>query len=184
MAINTRKISGLNELEELNGNEYLLVSKNNRSYKAKANLFTSDKIESINQTVAEGDDAISTVTITTSNGANYNFTIKNGSKGSEGAIGKKGETGDTGDSGVVLYGTDPEDLIVDSLDGTGVVDGEAVVYTDEELTKLILSAKQGAILNNKLDQLEEVYLTEDNYDKLVELGEIKPHVKYFIIEEE
>lgn len=185
MAINTKKISGLNELTSLDGNEYLMVAKNNRSYKAKSSLFTSDKIESINQRVVEGDDAVSTITVTTSSGAQYDFTVKNGSKGSDGDTGKKGEIGDTGDSGVIIYNTDQSDLIVDSLDGKGKdIDGNVVVYTDEELTKRILSAKQGSILNNKLDQLEEEYLTETQYDLLVAQKAIKDHVKYFIIEEE
>lgn len=184
MAINTRKISGLNELTELNGNEYLMVAKNNRSYKAKTQLFTSDKIEAINQTVAEGDDAVSTITIRTSDGTNYNFTVKNGSKGNPGETGKKGDDGETGNSGVIIYNSNPQDdLIVDSLDGTMVVDGEAVTYTDEELAKLILSAKQGSILNSKLDKLEEEYLTQEQYDLLVSENAIKDHVKYFIIEE-
>ena len=180
MAINTRKISGLNELEDLTGSEYLMVAKNNRSYKVQSKVFTSDKIDSIVQNIASGDGAESTITITTSSGANYNFSVKNGEKGSTGPAGAKGATGETGDSGVIIYNTDQSDLIVNSLDGTN---GDEK-YTDEELAQRILSAKQGSILNYKLDQLEEVYLTEAQYDALNEQeGAIKEHVKYFIIED-
>lgn len=176
MAINTRKISGLAELNEINGDEYLLVAKNNRSFKAKTQLFTSDKIESITQTDAVGDDALSYINIAISDGSRYTFTVKNGSKGSDGNIGPTGPKGETGDSGIIRYNTDPEDVIVDSLNSTD--------YTDEELASMILSARQGNILNSKIEALEEEYLTQDEYDSYVENNKIREHVKYFIIDEE
>ncbi len=181
MAINTRKISGLSELSEITGSEYIMLAKNNRSYKAKAELFTSDKIKSIEQTAAKGDDAISYINITTSAGENYTFTVKNGSKGSEGKIGKPGPKGETGDSGVILYNTDMADIIVDNLEGKNI-NGET--YSDDELSTYILSARQGNILNGKIEALAEQYLTQDEYDFLVENNKIQDHVKYFIIEEE
>lgn len=187
MAINTRKISVLPELGQLTGGEYLMVAKNNRSYKVNSNVFTSDKIESIVQVLGTGDGAKSTITVTLSNGTSQQFEIYNGQKGSVGEIGPTGKKGETGDSGIILFNQDQdfEDYIVDSLDGTGTnIDGEAVTYTDEELAKLILSAKQGSILNHKLDKLEEEYLTESQYDALVNRNLVKANVKYFILEDE
>lgn len=180
MAINTRKISGLAELSEITGSEYIMLAKNNRSYKAKAELFTSDKINSIEQTTAKGDDAISYINIATSAGENYTFTVKNGSKGSDGKIGKTGLKGETGDSGVILYNTDMADIIVDNLEGKGA-DGE--IYSDNELASYILSARQGNILNGKIEALAEQYVTQDEYDTLLK-DKIQDHVKYFIVEEE
>ena len=55
MAISSRKISGLKELSNLSGDEFLMVAFNNRSYKVKTSLFTSDIIESIEQDVRETD---------------------------------------------------------------------------------------------------------------------------------
>lgn len=182
MAINTRKISGLTELSQIDGNEYIMLAKNNRSYKAKSSLFTSDKIESITQTEAKGDGAVSNINITTSAGDNYVFTVRNGSTGSDGQIGPTGKKGETGDSGVILYNTDMNDIIVDNLEGKSN-DGTEV-YTDNELSSFILSARQGNILNGKIEALAEQYLTQDEYDSLVENNAIKDHVKYFIIEEE
>lgn len=178
MAINTRKISGLPELVELSGSEYLMVSNNNKSYKVKTSLLTSDIIKSIEQELVQGDGKDNPITITTSSGDVYQFSIKNGLKGSTGATGKKGEKGEKGNSGVALTNVDTEDvinLIVDSLNGDG--------HTDEELAEMILSAKQGAILNTKLDKLKEVFCTQDQFDTWVEEGKIDDTTKYFIIEE-
>ena len=47
MAISSRKISSFPERSSLNGDEYLMVAFDNRSYKVKTSLFTSDIIESI-----------------------------------------------------------------------------------------------------------------------------------------
>lgn len=181
MAINTRKISSLTELNEITGNEYLMVAKNNRSYKAKTELFTSDKINSITQTTANGDDAISYINIATSAGDNYTFTVKNGSKGGDGNVGQTGAKGETGDSGVVLYNTDVNDIIIDNLEGKNA---EGDVYEDNELSTYILSARQGNILNGKIAALAEEYVTQDRYDFLLSKGQIQDHVKYFIIEDE
>lgn len=181
MAINTRKISSLTELSEITGDEYIMVAKNNRSYKAKAELFTSDKINSISQTIAKGDDAISYINIGTSAGDNYSFTVKNGSKGSDGDMGQTGPKGETGDSGIILYGTDVEDMIIDNLEGKNAAGEE---YEDNQLSTYILSARQGNILNGKLAALAEEYVTQDRYDFLLSKGQIQDHVKYFIIEDE
>ena len=45
MAINSKKISGFRELSKLDGDEYLMVAFNNRSYKVRTSLFTSDTIK-------------------------------------------------------------------------------------------------------------------------------------------
>ena len=178
MAINTRKISGLPELNELSGSEYLMVAKDGKSYKVKTNLLTADIIKDIKQTVVEGDGAESPITITTSNGTDYTFTVKNGLKGSKGDKGDTGDKGETGNSGIALYneGLDEVlDLIIDSLDDTE--------YTDAQLTRMILSAKQGAILNKKLDKLKEYYCTQEQYDIWVDENKIDNTAKYFILED-
>ena len=59
MAISSKKISGFRELTELSGDEYIMVAFNNRSYKVKTSLFTSDIIESIEQSIERGDGASS-----------------------------------------------------------------------------------------------------------------------------
>ena len=180
MAINSKKISGFRELTELNGDEYLMVAFNNRSYKVKTSLFTSDIIESIEQDVKTGDEALSPITITTKSGDIYTFYVKNGKKGSTGEDGKQGKKGETGDAGIALYNTDFEDRIIDSLDGT---DKEGNELTDEELVSSALSAKQGTVLNNKLELLTEEYITQEEYDERVGTNKIYSNVKYFIIDE-
>ena len=54
MAISSRKISGLKELSNLSGEEYLMVAFNNRSYKVKTSLFTSDIIPVISKEIVLG----------------------------------------------------------------------------------------------------------------------------------
>ena len=67
-------------------------------------------------------------------------------------------------------------LIFDSLD-----EGD---LTEDQLSQLILSAAQGVVLGNKLEELEEVYLdSQDEYDQLLANGLIKDNVKYMIYEE-
>ena len=186
MAINSRRISALTELTNLTGEEYLLVSYNNRSYKIKTSLFTSNMISDITQESVEGDDAVSPIIITTNDGSSYRFTVKNGSKGSKGNPGEKGETGNQGNGGVLFIARTEEDideLVLDNLEG---VDKNGEKLSDEELTTRVLNALQGSILNGKLDKLREEYLTQDEYDEKLNAvpSEIEPDVKYFIIEEE
>ena len=182
MAINSKKISGFREITSLTGDEYLMVAYNNRSYKVKASLFTSDIIESIDQTVKTGDDASSPIKITTSGGDVYTFYVRNGSKGSKGDPGEDGEVGEMGNAGLAIYNNaDFEDRIIDSLDGT---DNEGNVLEDTELTSYALSAKQGTVLNTKLEALAEEYLTQEEYDEKLADNKILAGTKYFIIESE
>ena len=178
MAISSKKISGFRELQTLSGDEYLMVAFNNRSYKVKTSLFTSDIIRSIDQKVVTGDEAANTITITTGNGQEYVFTVKNGAKGSTGATGAKGETGNTG---IALYNTDFDDRVINTLDGT---DNEGNLLEDDELTSYALSAMQGYVLNNKLDSLAEEYISQDEYDERVRTNNISANTKYFIIDED
>jgi len=180
MAISSKKISGFSERTSLTGDEYLMVAFNNRSYKVKTSLFTSDIISSITQNVAKGDDKTSTITITTGDGRDYSFYVKNGSKGSKGETGDTGIKGQTGNAGIALYNTDFDDRVIDSLDGT---DKEGNLLDDNELTSYALSAMQGYNLNNKLEALAEEYITQDEYDERVIANTIYPNVKYFIIDE-
>jgi hypothetical protein len=184
MAVNTKKISSLSEKTSLDGDEYLMVVKNNRSYKAKSSLFTSDKIEEIKQTINKGDGANNPIIVKTSSGDIATFNVKNGTKGSDGATGKKGEKGETGNSGIAIYNENPDYLIVDSVDGTTIVDGVVTILNDKELAESILSARQGTIINNKLDKLKEWYGTQDDYDELVATNKINDDTKYFIVGEE
>ena len=176
MAINTRKISGLSELTELTGEEYLMVANNDRSYKVKTSLLTSDIIESIYQDLHEGDGEESPIIITTSAGDVYNFSVKNGLTGSQGKRGEQGLPGDSGNVELPIYpdNIDPHDLIIDTLEDTE--------HTDGELSTYMLSAKQGAILNTKLEKLKEIYCTQEQYDQWVEDDKINPSAKYFIME--
>ena len=175
MAINSRKISGLAELRTLTGDEYILVAYNNKSYKIKTSLFTSDMITDISQTDNQEDGAVNTILIKTSDGSTYSFTVKNGKTGEEGGQGPKGEKGDDGNTIIALYGEDPSDYIIDTLDDTEL--------SDAELSSKGISAKQGVKIYNNLEKLKEEYLTEDEYEEKVNSGKIEEGVKYFIVEE-
>lgn len=181
MALNTRKISGFQERNTINGDEYLMVAYNNRSYKIKASLFTSDIISDITQKINTGDEKDNPITITMADGRTFAFSVKNGAKGSRGETGNKGEKGDKGDTGFAIYNEDMFDYILDTVNGKSV-DGQ-IVYTPDELASMILSARQGKIIGDKLDKLAEVYCTQEEYDILVEENKIDDNTKYFIIEE-
>lgn len=182
MAINSKKISGFKELNSITGDEYLMVAYNNRSYKVKASLFTSDIITSIEQTLNSGDEAQSPIRIRTSGGDVYTFYVKNGAKGSPGRTGDTGKKGQTGNAGIALYNDNLENRILDTLDGSSN-DGSKT-YSNDELTSWALSARQGSVLNNKLESLAEEYITQDEYDERVSENRILPGVKYFIIDSE
>lgn len=181
MAINSRKISGFRELTELDGDEFLMVASNNRSYKVRTSLFTSDTIKSIKQTVKTGDGEVNNIVVETNDGNTNTFTVRNGFRGQTGYTGDTGIKGETGNAGIALYNTSLDDRIIDAVDGT---DGNGVTLTDETLTTYALSARQGTGLNYLLTQLAEEYLTQDEYDELVASNGIKSNVKYFILEEE
>ena len=180
MALNSKKISTLRDRTEITGDEYLMVAFNDRSYKVKTSLLLSDIITNIEQKTVKGDGAESPITITLGNGSTHTFYVKNGLKGSDGKEGPRGKKGETGNAGLALYNTDFEDIILDNLEG---VNKENEKLSDEELTSYALSAKQGSVLNNKLEALAEEYLTQDQYDELLSLNKIDANTKYFIMEE-
>lgn len=181
MAISSKKISGFRELQTLSGDEYLMVAFNNRSYKVKTSLFTSDIIKSLEQKIVDGDEALNPITITTSGGQTYTFNVRNGKRGSKGEPGNKGEDGERGNAGIALYNTDFDDRVINKVDGT---DNDGNLLNDEELTSYALSAMQGYVLNNKLDSLAEEYITQEEYDERVRLDRISANTKYFIIDED
>lgn len=179
MAIISRKISSFPSLGELTGEEYVMVAYNGKSYKIPVSLLTGNSINSISQKINEGDGKNNPIKMVVGSGEEaleYEFAVYNGSKGSKGDKGETGEQGPAGDTPVAIYNTDVSDLIYDSLE-----EGD---LTENELSNLILSAAQGVVLADKLEELEEVYLNNQNeYDQLLADGKIKDNVKYMIFEE-
>lgn len=179
MAITSRKISSFPSLGTLTGEEYLMVAYKGKSYKIPVSLLTGNSISSLTQKLNEGDRKNNPITMVVGTGdeaLQYEFAVYNGAKGSKGEKGDNGDKGIKGDTGVALYNTDISDLIFDSLD-----EGD---LTEDQLSQLILSAAQGVVLGNKLEELEEVYLdSQDEYDQLLANGLIKDNVKYMIYEE-
>ena len=180
MAISGKKISVLNNLSELTGNEYLLVSYKGKSYKIPTSFLIGNVLTGITQTRNDGDSADNPVTITTSDGTAKVFHIYNGKQGSKGPRGDKGEQGDPGATGIALYNMDYNNVlskIVAHLEDTSNL-------TEEQLTQLILSAAAGKELAEKIEKLKEVYLdSEEQYEELVARNEIDDNTKYFIFEE-
>ena len=68
-----------------------------------------------------------------------------GPMGPQGPQGPQGEKGVKGDTGLAIYNTDVSDLIHNSL--------EEGNYTEDELSGMILSAAQGVVLGDKLEEL-------------------------------
>lgn len=180
MAISGKRISMLNALPDLTGDEYLLVSYKGKSYKIPTSFLIGNVLSGITQKQNTGDGADNPITITTSNGSTQVFHVYNGQKGSKGPQGDKGEKGDPGDVGYAFYNESYEAIkskIIDSLE-------TASNYDEEELTQLILSAAAGKELAEMVDKLKEVYLdSEDQYEELVQRNEIDENTKYFIFEE-
>lgn len=179
MAIISRKITSFPQLSSLSGDEFLMVVYKGKSYKLPISSLMGNSITSLTQKINEGDGKNNPITMVVGDGddaVKYEFAVYNGSKGSIGDTGETGPKGIKGDTGVALYNTDITDLIYNSLD-----DGD---FTEDQLSELVLSAAQGVILNEKLTELEEVYLdSQADYDRMLADGEIKDNVKYFIYEE-
>lgn len=179
MAINSKKISSFPQLTSLTGEEYIMVAHKGKSYKIPVSLLTGNAITEISQKVNEGDRKNNPITMKVGVGddeVRYEFAVYNGAKGSTGDQGPQGEKGVKGDTGLAIYNTDVSDLIHNSL--------EEGNYTEDELSGMILSAAQGVILGDKLEELEEVYLnSQAEYDALLADGLIKDNVKYMIFEE-
>lgn len=179
MAIISRKISSFPQISNLTGDEFLMVAYNGKSYKLPLYALTGNAITEISQKINPGDGKNNPITMVIGNGdesVKYEFAVFNGAKGSTGDTGATGPKGVKGDTGVALYNEDVSDLIYNSLE-----EGD---LSEEQLSEMILSAAQGVVLNNKLTELEEVYLdSQAEYDALLADGLIKDNVKYFIFEE-
>lgn len=177
MAIVSRKISSFPNLPKLSGEEFIMVAYNGKSYKIPVKMLTGNAIQTISQRVNDGDGADNPITMVVGLGEDsvtYTFHLYNGQRGSEGPQGKTGEKGVKGDTGIAIYDYDDIDgLIYDSW-----TNGDS-----DALSTMILSAKLGIELNQKLDALKEEFLTQVEYDDLVARDEIDPNTKYFIWEE-
>lgn len=179
MAIVSRKISSFPQISNITGDEYLMVAYKGKTYKLPVSLLTGNAISDITQKRNDGDGANNPISILVGSGdeqVKYEFAVYNGTKGSTGDTGAQGPKGVKGDTGVALYNEDISDLIYNSLE-----EGD---FTEDQLSEMILSASQGVALNNKLVELEEVYLdSQAEYDALLADGLIKDNVKYLIYEE-
>ena len=179
MAVNGRKISSFNKLNDLTGDEYLMVAWKGKSYKIPTSLLLGNMITELSQVQNDGDGADNPITMAVSNGDVKTFHVYNGRKGSKGDEGDQGERGERGDSGIALYGQTAEDirnLIVNSLDGAN--------FSDEELTERMLSAAMGVVLSKQVNELKEVYFeTQEEFDEALAAGKIYDDTKYYIFEE-
>ena len=178
MAIISRKISAFPNITKLTGDEYVMIAFNGKSYKMPIKMLTGNSIQSIVQRNNQGDGEDNPITITVGIGddaQSATFHVYNGQRGSIGPDGRMGGKGPKGDTGIAIYDYDElADLIYDSL---------VNIDDDEDLSTKILSARQGKILNDKLEALREEFLTQTEYDDLVARDEVEPNVKYFIWEE-
>ena len=179
MAINGRKISNFNTLNQLTGDEYLMVAYKGKSYKIPTSLLLGNMITELSQVQNEGDGEDNPITMAVSNGDVKTFHVYNGRKGSKGDEGDQGKKGERGDSGIALYGQTAEDirnLIVNSLDGAN--------FSDEELTERMLSAAMGVVLSKQVNELKEVYFeSQEEFDEALAAGKIYDDTKYYIFEE-
>lgn len=176
MALNTKKISQFPIRNELTGDEFLMISSGGQSFKVKASVILGTLINSIEQTIVEGDEAESTIRISTKGDAGNSkvmeFTVRNGSRGSVGPTGDKGPKGEQGDSGVLI--TDIRTL-------------EEILTSDlnTDSSTIGLSAAAGKILADKLSDKEEKYLhSQEAFDLLQEENNIMDNVKYYIYDED
>jgi hypothetical protein len=179
MAVNGRKISSFNRLNDLTGDEYLMVAYQGKSYKIPTSLLLGNVITELSQIRNEGDGEDNPITMEISNGVSKTFHVYNGRKGSKGDQGDQGLKGERGDSGIALYGQTSEDirnLIVNTLDNSN--------FSDEELTQRMLSAAMGVILAKQVSELKEVYFeTQEEFDEALAAGKIYDDTKYYIFEE-
>ena len=179
MAVNGRKISSFNKLNQLTGDEYLMVAYQGKSYKIPVSLLLGNVITELSQETNDGDGEDNPITMRISDGTTKTFHVYNGRKGQKGDPGDQGIRGERGDSGIALYGQTSDEirnLIVNSLDGSN--------FSDEELTERMLSAAMGVILAKQVSELKEVYFdTQDEYDEALAAGKIYDDTKYYIFEE-
>ena len=113
--------------------------------------------------LTEESDGVNIYKITLSNGNTFNFTTRNG---------KKGDKGDQGESAVF----DPEtgNILATLEDSTGqsTVNAMSQKAVTDELENI----------NNKI--INQVFLTEEAYNALVDIDEIDENTLYNIYEEE
>ena len=102
--------------------------------------FRGNGIKTISSIPSTEDDGINTVTITTDDGQEFSFTVKNGSKGDKGDKGDKGEKGEGGAS--------KEELGLDKVDNTSDLDKPISNATQEALDTKV--NKTGDIMTGDL----------------------------------
>ena len=179
MAVNGRKISSFNKLNNLTGDEFLMVAFQGKSYKVPVSLLLGNVITELSQVQNDGDGEDNPITMAISSGDVKTFHVYNGRKGSKGEQGDQGERGERGDSGIPLWNINSEEirnLIVNSVDGAN--------FSDEELTERMLSAAMGKYLGDRINELKEVYFeTQEDFDEALAAGRIYDDTKYYIFEE-
>lgn len=126
-----------------------------------------NEIVSITAEESEEDGGTNVITITETNGEEFNFGVKNGHTGNGIASIETTESPESGGVNIVTItetnGTKTEFNVLNGLDGV-VLEGDPATYIADNLTtddsEMILSAKQGYYINNNFVRKVGVSINE------------------------
>ena len=161
-----KKIHRLTDLPELSNinNSKLIVAYNRKNYVIDAELIAGKKIASISERASSEDGGRNLITIRFSDGTSKNLYVYNGSKGETGHAGLDGEKGETGTAANVDLSRirDAKELMTIVNDYVSSPDD----YTHDENCEKAWSAYRGKYANDKLNEIKETFVSDEEYDRL------------------
>lgn len=167
-----QKIFRVTDLPEIKNVSYakLLIAHERQNYIIDASLIKGRKIISINENKSTEDGGVNTISIKFNDGTQTNLYVYNGSKGERGIEGIEGDKGVTGEDANVSTSRlpkGPDDTIyVYNIVNEYITDPERYKVQDPDSYKKLWSAYRGKKANEVIRNLNETFVTEEEYDLL------------------
>lgn len=154
------RISELPELPDIFNGMRTVVALDRENYLIDVNKIKGKKIVDVSAIQSKESEKPNTITLTFSDGSKYNITVYNGHDGGEGIVGGEGEKGNQGEDAIINYYRQDQY-------GNGITDVLYIVNNSiTEDPTLPWSAYRGIDLNEKIYDLNETFLTEEEYERL------------------
>lgn len=147
------KITDLGLLDNSIDDAKVLLAYQRKNYAIPVKQINQKKIIYADQTLSLKDGDISTINLIYKNGAIQKLLVRNGSTGDKGAQGEKGPRGIKGTSPIVNTDISKNYLMI-------------VNDTETDDKSKVLSALQGIMINEGIENLSETFLTDSNYQLL------------------
>ncbi len=182
-----QKIHRITDLPELTNvsKAKVLVTFEGKNYIISSDLIKGKKIMSISENVSEEDGGMNIIVIKFNDGTQSNLYVYNGSQGNEGIQGFEGEKGDTGPEATInenqlRAATHNENATIEN--NVFKVVNDYIVSDShsahDKYCSQAWSAFRGKSANDNIAELNETFVTDDEYDILCR----DEFIKYIVAE--